>query len=89
MAKETLKDVKTAETVGNSTEVALKKGAAKERKTAQQSVYSVSELAANAKGLFATRQECVMTALKAAGKTEYTVTEAKEIVERFLKREVE
>lgn len=88
MAKETLKNAEAAETVGNNTESASEKVSVKGRKTAQQSVYPVNELAANAKGLFATRQECVLTALKAAGKTECTVAEAKEIVERFLKREV-
>ena len=54
----------------------------------QESVYPASELAANAKKVFGTRQECVAAALKAAGKTECTVTEAKEIVGKFLKREV-
>lgn len=88
MAKETLKNAEAAEIAGNSKEAALENAPAKGRKTAQQSVYPVNELAANAKGLFATRQECVLTALKAAGKTECTVAEAKEIVERFLKREV-
>ena len=88
MTKATLKDAKAAETVGNNMEAASEKMPAKGRKTEQQSVHQVSELAANAKGLFGTRQECVMTALKAAGKTECTVAEAKEIVGKFLKREV-
>lgn len=55
---------------------------------AAESVYLVSELAAHAKNIFGTRQECVTAALKGAGKVEYTVSEAKKIVETFLKREV-
>ncbi len=39
--------------------------------------------------VFGVRQECVEAALKAAGKTKCTVTEAKEIVEKFMKREVQ
>ena len=61
---------------------------ARTAETAEESVYPASELAANAKKVFGTRQECVAAALKAAGKTECTVTEAKEIVGKFLKREV-
>lgn len=57
-------------------------------KAAQESVYSVNELAANARKIFGTRQECVAAALKASGKTECTVSEAKKIVEIFLKKEV-
>lgn len=57
-------------------------------KAEKESVYSVSDLAANAKKIFGTRQECVSAALRAVGKTGYTVSEAKVIVENFLKREV-
>ena len=88
MAKETSKVVETAETVEAKAEVAQEPTTKKEQKTFQESVYSASELAANAKKVFGTRQECVAAALKAAGKTECTVTEAKEIVGKFLKREV-
>jgi hypothetical protein len=88
MAKETSKVVETAETVETKAEVAQEPATKKEQKTLQESVYSASELAANAKKVFGTRQECVAAALKAAGKTECTVTEAKEIVGKFLKREV-
>lgn len=88
MAKETSKEVRTAETAETKAEVAQEQAPNKEQKTLQESVYPVSELAANAKKVFETRQECVAAALKAAGKTECTVTEAKEIVEKFLKREV-
>ena len=88
MAKETSKVVETAETVETKAEVAQEPATKKGQKTLQESVYSASELAANAKKVFGTRQECVAAALKAAGKTECTVTEAKEIVGKFLKREV-
>lgn len=88
MAKETTKEARTAETAETKAEVAQEQAPNKEQKTLQESVYPVSELAANAKKVFETRQECVAAALKAAGKTECTVTEAKEIVEKFLKREV-
>jgi hypothetical protein len=33
-------------------------------------------------------QECVVAALKTDGKAEYTVSEAKEIVSKFLQKEV-
>lgn len=85
MSKETSKVVGTAET---KAEVAQEQATKKEQKTLQESVYPASELAANAKKVFGTRQECVAAALKVAGKTECTVTEAKEIVGKFLKREV-
>lgn len=88
MAKETSKDVKAAETADKKAEVVQEQASKKEQKAPQESVYSVNELAANARKIFETRQECVMAALKAAGETKYTVSEAKEIVEKFLKREV-
>lgn len=50
--------------------------------------YSVGELAANAKKLFGVRQECVVVALKAAGKTDCTVSEAEEVIKKFMKKEV-
>lgn len=87
MAKETSKEVRTAETAETKAEV-VQEAPQKEQKASQESVYSASEFAANAKKVFGTRQECVAAALKAAGKTECTVTEAKEIVGKFLKREV-
>ena len=87
MAKETTKEARVAETAETKAEVA-QEAPQKEQKASRESVYSASELAANAKKVFGTRQECVAAALKAAGKTECTVTEAKEIVGKFLKREV-
>lgn len=88
MAKEMSKDVKAAETAGSKAEVAQEQASKKEQKTAKEPVYSVSELAANAKEIFGTRQECVLAALKAVRKSECTVSEAQEVVEKFLKREV-
>ena len=84
-SKETSKDAKSAETKADTAQEQAEK---KEQKASRESVYSTGELAANAKNVFGTRQECVSAALKAAGKTECTVTEAKMIVEKFLKREV-
>lgn len=89
MAKETLKETKTVETTDIKVEVTREQAPKKEQKTLQESVYSISELAANARKVFGVRQECVEAALKAAGKTKCTVTEAKEIVEKFMKREVQ
>ena len=78
------------ETINNATDAEVKKKQVVTPKTEQRvpSVYSVRELAANARKIFNTRQECVVAALKVEGKTEYTVSEAKEIVEKFLKKEV-
>ena len=87
MAKETTKEARTAETAETKAEVA-QEAPKKEQKASQESIYPASELAANARKVFGTRQECVAAALKAAGKTECTVTEAKEIVRKFVKREV-
>ena len=42
----------------------------------------------NARSVFGTMQECVVAALKTDGKAEYTVSEAKEIVSKFLQKEV-
>lgn len=53
-----------------------------------ESVYKVRELANNAKKVFDTRPECVIAALKEDGKEQYTVSEAKTLVEKFLKKEV-
>lgn len=53
-----------------------------------ESVYKAEELAENAKNLFGLRTECVAAALKVAGIKECTVSEAKGIVETFMKKEV-
>ena len=88
MAKEISKDAKAAENTESKAEVTQEQAPKKGQKPAKGPIYSVSEFVANAKGIFGTRQECVLAALKAAGGSEYTVSEAKEIVEKFLGREV-
>lgn len=85
MAKETSKDEKTAE---NKVEAVQEQASKKGQKVLQEPVYPVNELAANARKVFGTRQECVVAALKTAGITECTVTNAKDIVKRFLEKEV-
>lgn len=85
MAKETVAKDATAATPAPQQETQPKASGKKEKK---ESVYKISELAANARKLFNTRQECVVVALKAGGKMEYTTSEAKTIIEKFLKKEV-
>ena len=87
MSNETSKDAKAIESAEKQGGVAQGAGI-KERKKALESVYSIDELATNARKIFGTRQECVIAALKAADKSECTVSEAKKIVEKFLRREV-
>ncbi len=86
MAKEAQKDAKAAENAENKAGVmqASKEGS----KAAKEPAYPAGEFVANAREIFGTRQECVAAALKTAGKPEYTLPEAKGIVEKFLKREV-
>lgn len=83
MAKETAKNAVAAEKQTEAGQEPKKKP-----KVEKESAYPVSELAANAKKLFGTRQECAEAALRAAGKTGCTVAEAKEIIEKFLRKEV-
>lgn len=83
MAKETAKNA-AAEEKHEETVQELKN----KPKTEKEFSYPVSDLAANAKKIFGTRPECVSAALRSAEKTECTVSEAKVIVEKFLKREV-
>ena len=54
----------------------------------QASVYTAKELAEQADTLFGTRPECIMAALRTEKKTEFTVDEARDLVKKFLKREV-
>lgn len=87
MAKEILRDAKAVEVEQKPNETAMERS----RKTGnavQESVYQISELAGNAGKLFGTRQECVTAALETAGKQEYSIAEAKKIVDKFLKKEV-
>lgn len=88
MTKEASKGVKAAETAENKSEVTPEQTPKKEQKV-RESVYTAGEFAANARKIFGTRAECVVAALKAAGKSECTISEAKEIVQKFLKREVQ
>lgn len=88
MAKEIQKDAKAAEAQENKAGAAQEQAPVKGQKPASESAYPASELAANAKKIFGTRQECVAAALKAAGKEECTITEAKGIVKKFLERGV-
>ncbi|MCI8692632.1 MAG: hypothetical protein HFH91_07815 [Lachnospiraceae bacterium] len=88
MPKEALKDAGVTETAESKAEIPQKQAPKKEQKASYEPVYTAHELAANAKKVFGTKQECVAAALKAAGKTECTVAEAKGIVEKFLRKEV-
>lgn len=88
MAKEVQKTVKTTGKDEGRIEAIEEQAVKKEQKALQESIYTCNELAANAKKVFRTRPECVTAALRAAGKEKYTVAEAKQIVEKFLKREV-
>lgn len=90
MAKETQKDaqIKITDTAENRAEEVKEQAPGKEQRAVQASAYPAEELASNAMKIFGTRQECVAAALRAAGKAECTISEAKGIVEKFLKREV-
>jgi len=57
-------------------------------KAAQESVYTVNEFADSSQQVFGARRECVIAAFLCAGKESATITEAKKIVETFLKQEV-
>lgn len=53
-----------------------------------ESEYTAEELAANAEKIFNTRSECVAAALKTADVTKCSISKAKEIVKKFLTKEV-
>ena len=61
---------------------------AKKTEPVYESKYGLEELATAAKEAFNTRPLIVRAALKQAGKTEYTMTEATKIVEKFKNKEV-
>lgn len=88
MSRKILRDDETAEKQETTQTQETTEKLQEKLKSVKESVYSVKELSANSKKLFDTRQECVAAALKAAGKTECTVSEARKIVEKFLKKEV-
>ncbi len=54
---------------------------------AQESVYTVNELAESHK-VFGTYREIVIVALRNAGKDTYTFAEAKDIIDKFKNKEV-
>lgn len=82
------KKEKPVEAADNKADAVQERAGSKGKKCPKEPVYPLGELMENAKNIFNTRQECVSAALKAAGKEECSVAEAKEIVEKFLKREV-
>ncbi len=53
-----------------------------------ESVYTVEELSANAEPLFGVRTECAIAALKAAAIKSCTISKAKEVIKKFMEREV-
>ncbi len=69
----------------------MQKKVSKENIVSKQkdSVYTAAELADQAMSLFRTRKECVIVALKLAGVSSCTVSEAKGIIEQFQKKEVQ
>lgn len=58
------------------------------KKTGKTATYTVKELAAQAKKLFGCAPECVVAAMLDAEKELASVCEAKEIVSRFLGKEI-
>lgn len=63
------------------------KAAAAKAAPVNESVYTAEELAANHK-VFKTSYEIVAVALRLAGKNAATLTEAKQIIEKFKTKEV-
>ncbi len=59
-----------------------------EKIVVQDPVYSVKELIENSKALFDLEPECAVAALKRDGKSEYSVANAKKIIDEFMKKEV-
>ena len=60
----------------------------KEQESKQEPIYTAKELANNARKLFDTRPECVAAALKSAKKESCSISEAKEIIKKFMKKEI-
>lgn len=54
----------------------------------QESVYTLQEFAQNSKELFGVQKECVIAAFRVANKQEATPSEAKEMVEKFMRKEI-
>lgn len=90
MQEKTVEEKTASQKAGGKVEVKKKEPQAesKGRRRPAETVYTAGELAASAKNVFGARRECVEAALEAAGKQECAVSEAKRIVENFLKKEV-
>lgn len=80
-------ETETAQVEETATQ-AKKKSTAKAAAKKTESTYAADEFASNAKALFGTTTECVAAALKLAGISECTLTQAQEVVEAFRKKEV-
>ena len=50
--------------------------------------YTVHELVAESANVFGVPNECAVAAFRNCGKTERTVAEAKQLIDRFMKKEV-
>ena len=77
----------TAETI--PAEQSKYKGISQTAKPQKEGQYSAAELSDAARTLFGTTPEVVGAALKTAGRTSATLTEAKRIIAQFRVREVE
>ena len=58
------------------------------QKQVQESLYTVQEFAKNSKKLFGVQREVVVTAFKMLNKQRATLSEAKEIVKKFMEKEI-
>lgn len=88
MAREYKEKSESTQTAENKAEEEQTKVLKDIQKYKQESVYTVAELAANAVKIFKCRPECMVAAMTSAGRTECTVSEAKDIINKFLKKEV-
>lgn len=53
-----------------------------------EDTYPVAELVAESRAVFGVPQECVVAALKPLNKETMTVSEARAVIEKFMKKEV-
>lgn len=83
--------IENKEIVTNKEQKATIKGMKTEKAALKQteSLYKVEELAENAISLFGVKKECVIAALITANITSCTLSQAKSIVEVFMKKEVQ
>ena len=88
MAKETILKRDVGQEAKKEQKAGIETSVGGIQKGKQVSVYASKELAEQADILFGTRPECVMAALSTVKKAEFSVEEAKELVRKFLKREV-